>query len=162
MYSDLLAQTPLFKDLSGRELSWLADACRERECVPGEVLVPQGGASGAGLIIVLAGALQVSRESAGEERPLATLLCAGDLIGEDSLLEEKPSPATITALEPSTVLTLPIWAFRAVMRELPDLAIHLLAILAHELSESPKDHVRQVALDRRAVVHRGHDVTSDF
>jgi CRP-like cAMP-binding protein len=150
MYSDLLAQTPLFRDLSGRELSWLADACRERECVAGEVLARQGGASGAGLIIVLAGALRVSRESAGEEGPPATALHAGALIGEDSLLEEKPSPATITALEPSTVLMLPIWAFRAVMREFPDLAIHLLAILAHERSESPKGHARQVEPNRGA------------
>ncbi len=36
MYEELLARASLFRDLSPRELTWLGDACRERDYAPGE------------------------------------------------------------------------------------------------------------------------------
>ena len=41
--------------------------------------------------------------------------------------------ATITAIEPTRALVLPIWDFRLTLRDFPDLAIHLIAILGLRL-----------------------------
>jgi CRP-like cAMP-binding protein len=129
MYEDLLARVPLFRDLSRRELTWLDDACRERAYAPGEVLAHQG--SGVGLFIVLEGCARVTRqEDAAEAEPKIGRLVPGAVWGESALLGDVPGAATVTALEPTRAMVLPIWDFRATLRECPDLAIHLLATLS--------------------------------
>jgi CRP/FNR family transcriptional regulator, cyclic AMP receptor protein len=136
MYEELLARVPLFQELAHRELRWLGDACREREYTAGQVLVRQGGGS-VGLVVVVAGSVRVTERAAdGIEHELGRLE-AGAIWGETALLEEAPCPVTLTALEPTQVIVLPIWDFRTTLRESPDLAIHLLAVLSRRLHEGP-------------------------
>ena len=138
MYEDLLATVPLFRDLSWRELAWLGDACREREYATGEHIQRQGSASAIGLIIVLKGSVQLSRSEEGAiERELGQL-GVGVMLGEQALLEDTPAIMTITANEPTRVLALPIWDFRLTLRDVPDLAIHLIAILGQRLRSSER------------------------
>jgi CRP/FNR family transcriptional regulator, cyclic AMP receptor protein len=131
MYEELLARVPLFKDLSRRELAWLDDACRERDYAPGEVLVRQGG-GGVGLLIVVEGNARITRrpEHATEAEPEIGRLGPGAVWGESALLEDAPGTATITAMEPTRAVVLPVWDFHATLREYPDLAIHLLVTLS--------------------------------
>lgn len=130
MYEELLARVPLFQDLSRRELAWLDDACRERDYGPGEVLAHRGG--GVGLLIVVEGSARIARhpKPAAEAEPEIGRLGPGAVWGESALLEDAPGAATITALEPTRAVVLPIWDFHAILREFPDLAIHLLVTLS--------------------------------
>ena len=144
MYEDVLAMVPLFRDLSWRECSWLGDACREREYAPGDCLQRQNSTGALGLIIVMTGSVRLSRiedrnedhsEDSAIEHDLGEF-AAGAVMGEQTLLEDIPALATITALEPTRALVLPIWDFRMTLRDFPDLAIHLIAVLGQRLRES--------------------------
>jgi len=137
MYEELLAQAPLFQDLSRRELAWLGDACREREYAPGDVLVRQGG-GGVGLFILTSGSVRITaRQENGEgaEREIG-VVGSGAVVGERALLEDGPSAASVTAVEASRTLVLRTWDFEVTLREYPDLAIHLLTILSQRLHEA--------------------------
>jgi CRP-like cAMP-binding protein len=130
VYEELLARVPLFRELARRELAWLADACRERAYGPNEVLVRQG-AGAVGLFIVLEGSARIAQQVTPgvEAEPELARLSPGGVWGESTLLEDEPCAATVTALEPTRALVLPIWDFHLTLREYPDLAIHLLTTL---------------------------------
>jgi CRP/FNR family cyclic AMP-dependent transcriptional regulator len=134
MYEELLAQVPLFQDLSRRELAWLGDACREREYAPGDILLRQGG-GGVGLFILTSGSVRITTcQEDGEraEREIG-VVGSGAVVGERALLEEGLSAASVTAVEPSRAVVLRTWDFHVTLREFPDLAIHLLSVLGQRL-----------------------------
>ena len=133
MYEDMLATVPLFQNLSWRERSWLGDACRERDYAPGDDLQRQDGAGVNGLIIVMSGSVRLSRRDNDATEHNLGVLAAGAALGEQALLDDAPASATITAIEPTRALVLPIWDFRLTLRDFPDLAIHLIAILGLRL-----------------------------
>jgi len=157
MYEETLAQVPLFKDLSSRELQLLGATCREREFAPGTVLLRQGE-TGVGLFVLTAGSVSVTQhQEGGPEQQIATLT-RGDVLGEMSLLDDLPRSATATALEPTRALVLPVWDFRAAMRESPEIGIKLLSILSQRNSaitsgtdRSPINFAVRTTRPRRAV-----------
>ncbi|WIG59180.1 MAG: hypothetical protein OJF49_001927 [Ktedonobacterales bacterium] len=134
MYEDLLARVPLFANLSWRERAWIADACRERDYLPGDDLMRQDNTLGAGLYILISGRVRVSWIEAGALIAELEYAEAGAILGEQTLLDEV-STTTITAVEPTHALVLPIWDFRMTLRDFPDIAIHLLAILGQQLRQ---------------------------
>lgn len=136
MYEELLARASLFRDLSPRELTWLGDACRERDYAPGEHIQRQGSTSAIGLLTVLEGSVRLSRHAvSGAEHELGQF-GVGAILGEQALLEDTSATETITANEPTRLLALPIWDFRMTLRDFPDLAIHLIAILGQRLRQT--------------------------
>lgn len=134
MYEEELARVPLFQNLSWRERGWIADACRERTYPAGDDLMRQDSTLGAGLFIVLAGSVQIRRASDDASPPESA--GAGAILGEQILLRDGLSAATITAVEPTRALVLPVWDFRMTLRDFPDIAIHLLAILGERLRQN--------------------------
>jgi CRP/FNR family transcriptional regulator, cyclic AMP receptor protein len=131
-YAKVLAKVPLFTDLGRRELQRLAATCVERDYSAGSVLVRQGQ-PGVGLFIVVSGHARVGQEDAhGDIRELA-LLGPGDVFGELSLLDDLPRSASVIATEPVRALLLPVYDFRAALREDGDMCIRLLAVLSRRL-----------------------------
>lgn len=143
MYEDVIAQVPLFSDLTRRELQIVSANCREREYPAGATLLRQGE-TGVGLYIVTSGKVHVTQETrTGETRDLGTFE-RGSVLGEMSLLDDLPRTATVIAIEPTRALVMPVWDFRAALRESPDIAIKLLAVLSrrirqHELNATASD-----------------------
>lgn len=134
MYEELLAGIALFRDLPRRELAWLGEACREREYAAGEELARQGS-GGVGLIFIRDGRARVTaRELDGMERELGVVE-AGATLGELAALDDGASPTTVTALTPVRAIVLPVWDFRATLREYPEIGIHLLAIVGRRLRD---------------------------
>ena len=62
MYEDVIAQVPLFSDLTQREQSVLAANCRERDYPEGATLLRQGE-TGVGLFIITSGRAQVTQQT---------------------------------------------------------------------------------------------------
>lgn len=132
MYEDVIAQVPLFSDLTKHELQILSANCREREYPAGATLLRQGE-TGVGLFILTGGTVRVAQESAtGDVRDLGNFE-RGAVLGEMSLLDDLPRTATVTALEPTRALVIPVWDFRAALRESPEIAIKLLGVLSRRL-----------------------------
>lgn len=132
MYEDVIAQVPLFSDLARRELQVLSANCREREYPAGEVLLHQGE-TGVGLFIVTEGTVHVTQQSPeGEQRDLGTFE-RGAVLGEMSLLDDLPRTATVTAQSAVKALVIPVWDFRAALRDTPEISIKLLSVLSRRL-----------------------------
>ncbi len=53
-----------------------------------------------------------------------------------SLLDDLPRTATMTALEPTRALVIPVWDFRAALRESPEIAIKLLSVMSRRLRKA--------------------------
>ncbi len=132
MYEDTLRQVPLFKDLAPREMQILANTCREREYAANTTLLRQGE-TGVGLFVITSGTVSITQhQEGGEEREIARL-GPSEVLGEMSLLDDLPRSATATAAEPTRALVLPVWDFRAALREAPEIGIKLLAVLSQRL-----------------------------
>jgi CRP/FNR family cyclic AMP-dependent transcriptional regulator len=129
--ADILAQVPLFSTLERRDLLTLAASVRERQYQPGEELMRQGD-TGVGLFVLTTGRVRVTQNRNGEVFDLGVLE-HGQVFGELALLDDMPRTATITAIEPSTALIVPIWDFRATLRENPVMALSLLSSLSQRI-----------------------------
>ncbi|HEX9037850.1 MAG TPA: Crp/Fnr family transcriptional regulator [Ktedonobacterales bacterium] len=132
MFEDTLAQVPLFQSLTRRELQVLSVNCREREYPAGAVLLRQGE-TGVGLFIITAGNVHVTQSTTdGSTRDLGDF-SRGAVLGEMSLLDDMPRTATVIATEDTHALVIPVWDFRASLREAPEMAIKLLGVLSQRL-----------------------------
>jgi len=129
--ADTLAKVPLFATLDQKDLLTLASSTRERQYQAGEELMRQGD-TGVGLFILTAGRMRVTQNRQGEIFDLGVLE-HGQVFGELSLLDDMPRTATITAIEPSTVLIVPIYDFRAALRENPSMSLSLLKSLSQRI-----------------------------
>ncbi len=132
---NILARTPMFEQLSGRERKSLATLGVQRSFEPGAVVVRQGD-QGVGLYVVLRGAVRVTQHALdGTSHELATL-GDGQIFGEMALLDERPRSATVTAIEPTVTLVIPIWDFRAAVKANGDAAMRLLTLLTQRLRDA--------------------------
>jgi len=140
MYEDALARVDLFSGLRKKELKDLATYCGERKFSPGSVLISQGE-QGLGLFILTKGTVRITRANSpdGAEQVLATAGMA-DIIGEMALLDDLPRSATVTAVDDVTLLALPLWEFRRILRRIlrsdPDVGLDLLAVLSRRLRKA--------------------------
>ncbi len=132
MYEDMLAQVPLFQNLTRRELQVMSVNCREREYPAGAVLLRQGE-TGVGLFIITAGMVHITQTTPdGGTRDLGDF-GRGAVLGEMSLLDDMPRTATAIATEDTRALVIPVWDFRAALREAPEVSIKLLSVLSQRL-----------------------------
>lgn len=95
----------LFPELEPVEFEIVRSVTKLRELPPGEVLVREGE-EGDSLFIVTQGLLEARGHFDGNEVLLAAL-GPGDILGEVAFLKNVPRTATVTAVQPSTVLELP-------------------------------------------------------
>lgn len=125
-----LRRVPLFADLSTAQLNGIAPFVDEVEADAGQTLIDQD-AFGQELLIIVDGAAEVIRDG----RRLRTL-GPGDVVGEIALLDGGPRTATVTTLEPTTVLSISKRAFDSVLDRVPGLPHELLRTLAVRLRDA--------------------------
>lgn len=136
MHEDTLARVELFSGLDKKELHTLAESCQERKYSAGTRIMSQGD-TGVGLYIITSGKVRITHSS-GPDQPEEDLgtAGAGDVLGEMALLDDLPRSASITAVEDVTALLLPVWEFRTVLRNHPEIALKLLAVLSRRLRKA--------------------------
>lgn len=143
MNEDILARVDLFLTLDKKEIQTLAKSCQERSYAAGKVLFSQGD-TGVGLYVIKKGKIRITiatdPDRAEEE---VSVLGPGEVLGEMALLDDLPRSATATAVEDVTALLLPIWEFRSVLHNHPDIAQKLLAVLSRRLRKAEqRQHVQ--------------------
>lgn len=121
----------------------LASAGVERSYPARAELVREGQEPGIGLYIILSGRVRVTQDDGdGKERQLAELGPA-EMFGEMALLDDRPRSATVTALEPTVALVIPIFDFRAALSHNGEASARLLATLAHRLRNAEAHSERE-------------------
>lgn len=126
---DHLAQVPLFRSFSKRDLQRIARAADELAVEQGRVLMEQGQV-GRECFVIVDGTATVRRGN----RKVATL-GPGDAVGELALLDHGPRTATVVADTAMTVLVLGSRELSGVLDEVPALARKLLSALAARIRE---------------------------
>lgn len=130
---DVLSGVPLFSGLSRKELGEIARNVTEVEISPREYLAFEGE-TGNQAMVLLAGRVSVRKKG----RKIAEL-STGDVVGEMSLVTNKPRNATVRADTFVAALVMDSKEFATVMDEHPQVAAKILKTVAERLAEAGHD-----------------------
>ncbi len=129
-----LAATPVFSSLDRRTVERLATTATRRTFAPGDTIVREGD-SGVAFYVIVRGRVHVERS--GDERAFDLgELRAGDFFGELALIEEHARTATVTAVEETECILLPVWEFKALLTEHAQMARVIMEALIRRLHRS--------------------------
>jgi CRP-like cAMP-binding protein len=126
---DQLAQVPLFRGLSHRQLRDISGLMTPIDLPAGTALTTEGDV-GREFLIVLEGEIEVSRDG----KAIATR-GAGDYVGEIALLDHRPRTATVTAKTDVVAEVLDRREFTALLEKSPDIASQIMATMAQRLAD---------------------------
>lgn len=129
-----LATVPVFADLGGRDLAFLASMVHVRRYDAAESVFDQGD-TGSGMYLIRSGSVQIfGRDEAGRDEDLVQLV-PGDFFGETTLTAPAPRSASARTLEKSEL----VGFFRADLMETvqkhPVIANRILLGLTRVVSE---------------------------
>jgi CRP-like cAMP-binding protein len=124
-----LADDSLLRALDEDQLAAVLTRSTRRMLKTGETIIRQGDEESGFAVFLLSGGLKIGMVSAGGRDIILNYCSPGEVVGEIALLDAAPRTASVTAIEPSTVLLIPSQTFldivaanpksmTAVMREL--------------------------------------------
>lgn len=128
----LIERVPLFARLEPAQLDALAAATSTRRLAAREELFHKGDVASQ-VYVVSSGRLKVTSTSSEGNEMVLNLLDAGEVVGELPMLIGGERTATIVALEPSELVVLERREFLRFLREHPESAVTLLAVMADRL-----------------------------
>jgi len=131
---DILAQVPLFSELSRSALRRLAKGTVSRRFAGGDVIVGEGEQAVA-FFFILSGRVEVVIGAEGPSPTVLSTLDSGDFFGEMALLDGYLRSATVRAVEDTECLELWRWDFLAELRSNPYIAVQMLPVLSRRLRE---------------------------
>jgi CRP/FNR family transcriptional regulator, cyclic AMP receptor protein len=140
---EFLQTMPLFKDLDKKQRALIARTVFERKFDAGDAIVREGE-MGVGAFMIRKGKVAVTKEQDGREDEELATLGPGEIFGEIALLLDVPRTATVRAVEPTELLGLTAWNFRAELQKSAELSYQLLRIMARRLAEANKELAEQV------------------
>ena len=126
---DLIRGVPLFSGLDDRILQRLAGEFFEKTYSDGEVIAAEGEA-GRTFVVIETGEVSVSVQGSDVAK-----LGPGQAFGEMALIDKSARSATVTAVGEAHCYMLPIWSFRPIVEEHPEMAWALLESLAKLVRE---------------------------
>jgi CRP/FNR family transcriptional regulator, cyclic AMP receptor protein len=112
----------------------------------GDVLMARGEV-GDRVLVVESGRVKVSVTTAGGREVVLTFRGPGSLLGDQSLVDESPRSATVTAVEPVEVLVVAASTFRSYLATHPGVALAMMATLSARLRESDRRLAEFAAAD---------------
>jgi CRP/FNR family transcriptional regulator len=104
----------------------------ERDYPAGTTIIPRGETEVDFYVLLSGRALLQQCVAGGSHRELATL-GRGGIFGDLALLNIFPRSASVVALEPTSALVIPMFAFRALLYEDSAIALKLLAELSRRV-----------------------------
>ncbi len=123
-----------FRDLDSREVEMIAPYL-ERVLIPAGLVLFSEGDPGDFLAIVVAGRLQATKKTEFPGRGVVVAhLTRGTFAGELAMVDERPRPITVKALEDSEILILRRTAFDALIKANPELGLKLMRRITQVLS----------------------------
>ena len=133
--TDLLAQVPLFAELSRSELSRIAAVAKRVQFRDGATIVEEGSLGGR-FFVLQSGAAKV--QTGGRTR---VTLGPGSYFGELSVLDGQPRSASVIATDSVEAWSIAEFNFRALLKQYPALAVKLLGALSARLRAAERSLV---------------------
>jgi len=129
---DSLAKMPLFHGLPQDQLDALSRIVIEKGCEQGEVLFTEGEEA-KGFFVLVSGRIKIFKLSPEGKEQILHFIEPGEPFAEVAMFAGAHYPANAEALQRSRVILLPRPAFERLIKNYPDLAMNMLAILSHRL-----------------------------
>ena len=124
---DLIKAVPLFGGLSKGQLGSIAQLADEVSVPAGKVLIAEGD-RGRQFFVLTEGTADVRRKG----RRINTM-AKGDFFGEIALVSDRPTTASVTVTEPSSLLVITASGFRRLLRDSPGVQHKVLLALAERV-----------------------------
>jgi CRP/FNR family transcriptional regulator, cyclic AMP receptor protein len=119
----------LFARLGEAEIDRIVGLARPRHVAVRTTVIAQGDPSDH-LFIVLQGRLKTTVSNEAGDEVLLSILGPGEAFGEIALLDGEPRSATVSTLEACDLLVIAREPFRALLVDVPALALDVMAMLA--------------------------------
>jgi CRP-like cAMP-binding protein len=134
---DAIKNTPLFSQLSKKDVKQLAATLTQRTFPAGSVIIEKDK-PGVGFFVIASGSAAVTLEG-NSVRTLKT----GDHFGEVALIDDGPRMAEVTAETDVECYVLAAWQFRPFVQDHPDVAWALLQSLVKRIvrDAGPQDEL---------------------
>lgn len=133
--TDLLAQVPLFSELSRAELARIAAVAKLVTYRDGATVVEEGSLGGR-FFVIQSGSAKV--QTGGRTR---VTLGPGSYFGELSVLDGQPRSASVVASSALETWSIAEFNFRALIKQYPALAVKLLGVLSARLRAAERSLV---------------------
>lgn len=129
--AELLRRVPLFAGLTDDELTGLIEDARRVRVRAGRTVM-RASEPGDGLYVLVTGEVEVTGSEDGDDIRLA-VMGPGAVLGETSLLRERPRSASVRALQDSELLVIAPARFRALLTSSPAAALVMLRTVTERL-----------------------------
>ena len=166
--TSLLAEVPLFSFLDDEERAALA-AHLDVVSFPAEHIIFNYGEPGNSMLIVRAGAAELSFKNDTGEKLILETVGPGDFFGELAFLDGGARSATVRVTEPMEALLMDRGDLEAFLRKHPAAAMDLLTALGKRLRKTSEmlrhtatRNVNEETEDRRTVVGKTADAIAEF
>ncbi len=130
-------------ELTDTDVEWLIAHGERRRVSPGTVLIHEGDVIDT-LYILLEGQLVASVQTPEDKRELGRME-VGDMVGEVSLVDDRPTSATVTVVRDALVFGIPRAALRTRLESDVGFAARFYRAVAMSLSYHLRDNVAQIA-----------------
>ncbi|MGC5582777.1 Crp/Fnr family transcriptional regulator [Ornithinimicrobium sp. W1679] len=132
MDRQIVMKAPLFSALDDEAARRLADSMTPHQLARGEVVFHEGD-PGDSLYVVISGKVKLSRTSGDGRESLLQVLGPGEMFGELSLFDPGPRLSTAYVVSTADFISLGNDALRLFLADHPEVAMQMLAGLAHRL-----------------------------
>ena len=127
--------------------SHVKDLFRTRRCAPGEIIM-QEGEPGSEIFIIRIGRIAIFK-GPYDAPVILGYRGAGDMVGEMSVLENRPRSATVVALAECELLSTDQQGFAQMLSQPPFLGMNLLGMLSHRLRAIGEIHQADAQVSRQ-------------
>jgi CRP-like cAMP-binding protein len=128
-----LDDIPFLKGLTPEQIEVLRSISRREFFLKGDVILEEGSRQHK-LYLITKGLARITLTNGSEQETTLIDVGEGEVLGEVSLIIDAPHSATVTALEPTEVITLDRSDLLELMGQSPDLAARLWQRFAHALA----------------------------
>ena len=139
---ELLARTPMFRELSRKDLEQLALVAVPRSYGRGQVVFRQGD-HGDTCYVVRSGSVRVTHDHTDGRTITLAELRPGDMFGELAMFNSEVRSATVQALEDSSALALLAGDMRRMLLSHPHIAVNMLSWMSDRLRAANDRIARQ-------------------
>lgn len=131
-----LKKITIFEGLSVSELAAIASVAEEMEYEPGSTIIKEGD-RGDTMFLIIGGDVSVIKEAGKEGAKEVELarIGVGNAFGEMALFEDSTRSATIRAVTQTRLLVLDKREFTEIVREYPQIALHICKVLSGRIRE---------------------------
>jgi CRP/FNR family cyclic AMP-dependent transcriptional regulator len=142
----LLAEIPLFEDLSAADLEIVAQRTRQRRYKEGDTIFHRND-PGVALYVIITGKVKIHNETADGADCIIAILSEGDFFGEMAVIDGEERSADATTIEPTELLMLTRDDLHDILQRYPRISLRLLATLAGRLRRTNEAYQAYSTLD---------------